>query len=66
MPRRLSSLSSICRPHRLLRPLLKTAHEDKEDIEDMAANRGHGGLCVEIKFYFCNHMVAVAGYWWLT
>ena len=47
--RRLSSLSSICRPHRLLCPLLKTAHEDKED---MISNRGHRGLCAEIKFFF--------------
>ncbi len=39
--RRLSSLSSVCCPHRLLCPLLKTAHEDKEDIEDMNANREH-------------------------
>ena len=56
--RRLSSLSSVCRPHRLLCPLLKTAHEDKKDIEDMITNRGHGGLCAKIKFIFCFHMVA--------
>ena len=29
---------------------LKKAHEDKEDIEDMIANRGHRRLCAKIKF----------------
>ena len=43
----------ICRPRRLLCHLLKTAHEDKEDIEDMTTNRGHGGLCAKIKSPFC-------------
>ncbi len=34
---------------------LKTAHEDKEDIEDMTTNRGHGGLCAKIKSPFLCH-----------
>ena len=37
---------------------IKMAHEDKEDIEEMITNRGHGGLCAKIKFVFCFHMVA--------